>query len=217
MSKWYTPENIKEYLEDLWVEIRHSPRRLKYWYREKFTRTTIKVETLHGGYWDKDHQMLHVNFQLLTDYVEKEVAHMADICLGEDRIPYAKTPREKGLAYLLWRDKPEPGSHRNVNDHYEEQKAREQKIVDLYLWWKDIRPARVDVYDTPEYKALGDFEPFIFTPSSIGSQMHQNTQDPRYKVWRDLMDEAEKLEEKWKEEDTEKLIELIKLRHHLWT
>ena len=219
------PQNLKERLEDAWEHVRRSPRRLKYWYREKFTRTTIKITTLHGGWWDTDAKLLHANFQLLTDYVEVELANMYDVCdLTNHGSPGAKTPREKGEAYLLHIDarQEDDGTSwaKETAEHYKEQKEKELKVLELYRWWKDVRPARIEVYDTPEYKSFETFEPFHFEDLNDGSKcsrMVTNTTDARYPDYRDMMEKSRQQDADWENEDTERLIQLIIMRHNLWT
>jgi hypothetical protein len=63
------------------------------------------------------------------------------------------------------------------------------KIEELYKWWKNERPYRVDPFD-------------IFTKETHGQ---------KYFI---LINEREKL---YEQEDTNKLIELIKIRGSLWT
>lgn len=223
------PQNLKERIEDIWYEVAKTPRRVKYWFKEKFTKKTIKIETLHGGWWDSDAQLLHANFQILVNYVEQELPNMYNVCGLEkymhsqnisDKLP--STPREKGEAYLLYTDPHEDdGSDhaRRAIEHYNEHKAIEKKVLELYRWWKDIRPARVEVWDTEEYNALGDYEPFSFRKieDTQLSEMITNKQDPRYSIWESLMEKRRQQEEDWDNEDTAKLIELINLRQYLWT
>ena len=71
-----------------------------------------------------------------------------------------------------------------------------RKIKKLYEWWKSTRPNRKNPYDDP---CLDDIEDIC----------------DKKKV--KLHDKAYQIEQDYELEDTKMLIELIKLRHFLWT
>jgi len=213
--------SVQDWIEDFMYDLTCLPRRSKYWFLRKFTKTKIKVPELHGGYHDTDTIMLYTNFQLLVTFMEEEVAHMYDICL-KDYEPAKhltpKTKREKAETYYLWEDDMTGRSQQEI-DHYKEQKERELKIVNLYRWWKDERPARKDKWEElVAWEKETGFVPFHFKPSQNNcSEMVSHDSHPLWPKYRQLTDAAAKTDEDWQAEDTEKLKQLIELRHHLWT
>lgn len=215
---------FQEWVEDFIYDVRCSPRRTKYWFLTKFTKTKVKIETLHGGWYDTDSKILHVNFQLLVNFMEKEVAHMYDVCLenyepAKKQFPNPpKTNREKAEAYYTY-EEDTSGMTAQELKHHKAQKAWEHKVLALYRWWKDERPARKDKWDElVAWEKETGFEPWHFEPASNNcSTMVSHDDHPLWPKYKQLQDEAHKQEEEWEKEDTKKLIELIKLRHRLWT
>jgi hypothetical protein len=92
-------------------------------------------------WWDADTRILHANFQILVDYVERELAWMQLIV--EDKVRWyhrwvsIRNARELALKYLHW----------EITQVGGEQGQSAQAIKDLYLWWKDERPSRKDPWD----------------------------------------------------------------------
>lgn len=209
---------IQDWLEDRLYDIQCAPRRTKYWFLRTFTKTKIKVPGLDGGWHDVDSKMLHVNFQLLVEFMEEEVAHMADICLGKERIPNAKTKKEKAIAYFTWEEDMSGASPDEI-EHHKMQRAWETKVLNLYLWWKDTRPARKDKWDDlVSWEKETGFEPWHFEPAHANcSTMIFHENHPLWPKYKQLQDAARQHDEDCEKEDTENLKQLIELRHHLWT
>jgi hypothetical protein len=64
--RWWIKHRLlsPKYLwQDLWWGFLH---------RTFYRYNIIRIKTLKPGYYDVDHRMLHANFQLLVDYVERE-------------------------------------------------------------------------------------------------------------------------------------------------
>jgi len=191
---------------------------------------------LEAGKWhETDTRMLHANFELLVDFIEVEKAHMALWSDSSKPRPWWRKFRltswapfrskELGMEYLQWeaslaknedwvsKDDPTYGQPTPQAEAAKEQIA-------LYTWWKEVRPARPDPMDasglTAHYeqrrndaKAEGD--------ESMWAIFNRDKSDDDRANWKEMSDKCHALEQQYDDEDTEMLIRLIKIRHHLWT
>lgn len=195
--------------------VRRAYKKCKRKLKQTFSnRYLLQIDTLDNSYHENDDIMLHAMFQILVDYVEVENAHMFDICGGAKYFGSAKTPREKGIAYLLHEDTHED---ENLTQHFidvlSENKKIDKKAVELYKWWTDVRPARVDPFDNVpsiDFIRVKDDSTGLMSVSIDRSS-------PQYEDFHDRSELAWKLEEQYHKEDTEKLHELIEIRRSLWT
>jgi len=199
------PSNkIKEFLEDCFDNIVAFPRTLKYNFKKSFTKKKLVISTLDGGYWDKDEILLHVNFQILVDYVEKELSTMYDCCgmIGDNN------QKDKGLFYL-----------NNYVSEDEQSKIFYKEVLELYNWWKITRPNRVDIFDSKEFEPYKDFDPFEHIPDENKklTRLVNNVDNPLYLGYKNLIDKQMKNENDWYEEDTNMLHRIINIRNGLWT
>jgi hypothetical protein len=87
-----------------------------------------------------------------------------------------------------------------------EQAKSSRQIQKLYEWWKNKRSNRLDPYVASGYNDTfkDDDDIFKFSPTNTTKRKRALTK-------------LEKIEKDYDEEDTEMLIELIKIRHHLWS
>ena len=176
---------------------------------------------LPPNYYDTDTLMLHVNFNLLKDFVEVEIAlhtywfsEAAEKAgIFEKYMPfyYKFVPFRSpalGLQHLDWAatlDDPSLPIHER-SDH-QAQSARE--IKELYLWWVTTRPARKEIeyipYSNQGFGTLGCFD----------DDFDKEAED--YKASRQSSSLSAQQKEEWDNEDTEMLCRLIKIRRALWT
>ena len=177
--------------------------RFKDWFRYRiFDRYHVVVIDTKPGYMDPDERMLRANFQILTDFVEIELASFHRVSQEADsNVAWWKRARklfrrnrrqrhrdpESGIAYLDW-EIADTGGH-------QAHAAAEKK--DLYLWWTVERPNRFDLYTDPhlgwkENDANDDFLKHDYT----------------------LVHNCEAI---YEEQDQEMLIRLMKIRRSLWT
>lgn len=158
-----------------------------------------KIQYLHTGlkpgeYYDLDHRMLHGLFNELVDFVELELAHLSK-WNKDKKYKFVKGRcQEAQDDYFRW------AIHLKHQGRLTEQAKASRKIKELYEWWKYIRPQRKDPLDNP---ALGDIDDIL--------------DNKNFKKKQKLYKRVYELEEKYDDEDTEMLIELIKIRSHLWT
>lgn len=185
---------IKFYIHNRWIDKTH------------YLKTGLKP----GGYYEFDERVLHGLFNELVDYVEMELAHLS---LSDQKKKYKfKNGRcvEAAYDYFKWANHLTYGeAFGTIAEHEEYGKLTDQavasrKIKELYEWWKNIRPHRPNPHIASEYnKAFADEDRIFHRPLSEGQQ--------------NAIQKMHNIEESYNNEDTEMLIELIKLRHSLWT
>lgn len=170
-----------------------------YYYNRFVSKTHfLKTGLEPGSYHELDTRILYGLFNELKNFVEIELAHMQTL---QDKNFKFKKGRcsEAGLAHLDWAS----GLKMDFldEDHPEYNQPSEQaksavRIKKLYQWWisRDNRP-----------------DPFDLS----GWNENYNKGDDKKRL--DSYDKSQRIEEEYDKEDTEMLIELIKIRKHLWT
>jgi hypothetical protein len=155
-----------------------------------YLRTGLKP----GEYYDPDYRILHGLFNELVIFVESEQAHLMK-AYPERKYKFVKGRcKQAGLDYLNWAGQLKLNEDYGFNPEDEDynkptaQSIDSQKILQLYNWWLD-RDYRASPYD-------------LFTKEKDGKYYYRK---------------IDEMEHKYEEEDTEKLIELIKIRSSLWT
>lgn len=192
------------------------------WIRYRtYDRYHVVDTGLEPSYHDVTRQMLHVNFNLLKEFVEVEQAWSA-YCWSDERktaswwekhmpfyhrvFPFSRP--ELGIKHFEWAstlDDPNLPPHERC-DH---QAVAAREILVLYKWWIEDRPARKEIEHVPhDDQGLG-------TMSSLDDDFDREAED--YKAHVASMDAAAKQEEDWNNEDEAMLIRLMKVRRSLWT
>jgi hypothetical protein len=176
----------------------------------------IKVETLRGGWNDSDIQILHANFQILVNYVEKECAWMDVVFSSEEWnvLPWTQRvylmcggtlrSRPHGTKYLQWEQ-----NLLNEDGTASNQASISKQIYDLYWWWTVVRPLRVDPYS----KITAKYDPAWWRQDGSLAEEQKEQHD----LWSKQADEANALEEQYYQEDTDHLKKLMDLRNCMWT
>ncbi len=187
--------SIKTYVKNRWIDKCH------------LVNTGLKP----GSYYDFDTKILHGLFYELVDYVEIELAHMNKwTSKNKNKYKFVNGRCAKaGLDYLNWsakltygkdwcKDKTDPDYNKPTP-----QAIAAKQIKELYTWWTVTRPKRKDPQDLSGYTIIDH---------SFGRRSSKDT-----KKLKNALVKLEKIEERYDDEDTEKLIEIIKLRHSIWT
>jgi len=183
-------------------------RRAKEWVQYRTTRRFHVVSTgMEPGYADLTEKLLHVNFNMLKDFIEKEKGRMWQYHEGS-----SKDDKQPGVRYLVW----EMGLE--LDDGWygsKEQAKNAREQYELYDWWTNIRPTRVDPMDTPEHEAYWKLRDEIYGKECFfcadkDTPELKELQKASYAL-------SDCLEKKYTEEDEEMLIRLIKIRGSLWT
>lgn len=163
-----------------------------------------------GTWADLDHKILYCLFDSLVDFVEIEEAWMHVVFSAEDRAKY-NTPKYRGVT--RWRCAQAGVDHLKwkIEDHDCEAS---KTILDLYNWWKYVRPTRQDPYDisgtTEFFEEMLEKYGSIFLMDKFFTEEEKETRRNNFQKLRGI-------EEQYEQEDTDKLIELIKIRGSLWT
>jgi hypothetical protein len=218
--------------DDYYIDLKKR-KPIRYWVVEKFLKTlqdiiyfpydlykTIKVYSYNrwidkthylktglkpGHYYDLDYRLIHGLFNELVDFVEIELAYNMD---WKDKTKYKFENGRCIIAaydYFKWANnlKAKTKDGKRV---LSEQAKSSRKIQKLYEWWTKIRPARVDPCVMSGYNNIVKDSDDIF---KISTKYNTKLKTALIKL--------EKIEKKYDDEDTAMLIELIKIRSHLWT
>lgn len=209
-----------------------------YYIRKRFflQMHVLKTKLTPGTWYDLDTRILHGLYEEFVDFIEIEKAHMHVICDPKACAKYKppfwylhsslrfKTWRSAGagLDYLTWEmslvneyewmsDEEQKAQSDFGLPTYQAVNAKEQ--LDLYNWWKVVRPARIDPMDASGWSAYcskkrGDSDDILSILSSTDEERIQS---------RPILVKMAKIEQQQDDEDTEMLIRLIKIRKHLWT
>ena len=159
---------------------------------------------LKPDYYDCDTRLLHGMFALLVDFVEIEKAWMEAIFNENYKRPFWKLDsrfreREMGLKYLDW-------EITLINSEHDNLQGENAKIIkELYLWWVDIRPARMDPYDLMPDPELDEDGKEIWFPKKP---------DPKRT---EMFKKIDYLERDYFLEDTQMMEKLVGVRGSLWT
>jgi hypothetical protein len=188
-------------------------REIGYYIDNRFvTKTHALTSNLERGkFHERDARILHCLFDELVNYVEIDLAFKYSLYNGLK--PKGRRNAGMGTAYLAeetalvyndnWvaRDDPKYGKPTP-------QAIEALEILDLYHWWKSIRPARLDPYVATGWDTLCDE---VWEGKT-------KRDDPEYRERsRKVLDEVCRIEEEQLTEDTEMLIRLIKVRGSLWS
>lgn len=199
------------YINNRWIDKRH------------YLRTGLEP----GQWHEFESRALHGLFTELVNFVEIQAAWHHVVWDSEAQKKYSP-PRWRNW-YRLWRC-PEAGidyfnwaSKLVINEEYglnpgdegygnpTEQAIAAQKTLELYHWWTVVRPARPEPYEVSgwsKYCSEAKGDRWIFSTNK--------TPEEEANV-RSMLDVVHNLEKQYDDEDTEKMIELIKLRRNLWT
>ena len=161
-------------------------------------------------YTEIDEQMLHQNFHLLTEFVETQCAWMNIIC---DEEKWSALPRWTRIRLALG------GTFRSPADGLEyvrweadlvdecgvatTQATNAQTMLHLYHWWTVARPFRDDPWAMVEDYDILDTLAWEKRRASV---IHQQESQ---RAW--------ELEAARTQDDTDKLVELMRIRSSLWT
>lgn len=218
---------------------------IRYWYKHDFRKAVIypikwkyqaisswiryrtydKYHVLKTGleprYYEIETLMLHVNFNMLKDFVEVEQAIHSYWCSDEAknaswcerhmpfyRFFYPFRRPDLGLKHLDWASTLDnPTLPAFEQSPAQAVAARETKA--LYLWWVNDRPARKEIeYHPYDEQGLGML-------GSLDDDFNRDAED--YKKHVESMEARTVQEEAWNQEDEDMLIRLIKIRRSLWT
>lgn len=201
-----------------------------FWYglRQRFVThsTQVRIQDLNKyQYHDPSTILLHANFQVLVDFIEWEVGVFSRPKWYKNfrAIPvlgyFMPTIRnaEEGLKHLEWESKLVYNTDWGTKEDDViwgtpvPQAIAAMEKRDLYLWWKNARPIRIDPMDASGLSKHYDDE------RSAGKKMFRTKTNEENAAYKILSDECTRIEKMYDDEDETNLIRLIKIRHSLWT
>jgi hypothetical protein len=210
--------NVKYYINNRWITKSHS--------------LTAHPRDIKPGAWrDVGDRFLPCMFNELVDFVEIESAWNHIAWNEEARKKYHppfwakgwfrwRTWRcaEAGVEHLEWAAALEydtswlPIGHKNIGKPTP-QAISAQEILDLYHWWTQDYPNRVDPYDASGWSELcakrrnGDND-LIFGEDKTSKERAET---------RRVLNLSNKIEAQQTKEDEDMMIRLIRIRNSLWT
>lgn len=220
--------SVKYYINNRWITRTHA--------------LTAHPRDIKPGQWyDVGYRFLPCLFNELVDYVEVELAwwHLA-WANKEERAKYnmpwwavgwwrVRTWRcpQAGLDNLEWQRNLRWGENevgpdsKNLGQLTHQARAA-QEILELYTWWKEVYPNRPDPHDASgwsEYcerkRKLAEEHGVSNSFSSLFSSKYENKELKKF--GERALKLTSKIEAKYKKEDEEMMIRLIKIRDSLWT
>jgi len=202
---------------------------LKYWFNNRFiTKTHALTSNLERGKWHEfDQRLLHSMFDELVNFVEIEQAWWNIAWDDEARDRYQspfyargwfrwRTWRcpEAGINALQWASKLTDEEFREDKENAEPtpQAIAAKETLELYHWWKNVRPNRPDSHDASGWTA------YCKRRTSKGYDiMESDLIEEEANERRTALDLCVKIEEDYHKEDEEMMIRLIRIRKSLWT
>lgn len=232
---WLAEEGLS-YLQDFVTWPIRKIYDAKYYINNRWvTRThclTAHARDINPGDWcDVGNRFLPCLFNELVDFVEIETAWQ-HIAWDEEAYKKYQAPfwaagwfrwrtwrcPEAGLDNLKWQ------SELIHNEDYCKDKpyymkptpqaVKAKEILDLYKWWTEVYPNRIDPHDASGWTAYCELSRL-----SNGGKMNWSAdKNPELrKAGKLAHKELQKIEAKYEKEDTDMMIRLIKVRHGLWT
>jgi len=208
MRYWFNETLIP----NCWWPVTRTFSNIRRWFRFRFLERMHIINTgLKPDYYDTDTLILHGMFNLLKNFVEIEKAWMQAIFSEDYKKPWYPfkrfRDRERGIKYLDWEIslKDEKTKYGDENIAHESQSETAQIIKDLYIWWVDIRPNRMDPYELLPDEFPGEKKNLWDLDSPLSKDMTK------------AYLEINKLEKEYDDEDTDMLIKLVEVRRSLWT
>ena len=211
--------NVKYYINNRWVTRTHS--------------LTAHPRDIRPGTWcDVGNRFLPCLFNELVDFVEIELAWFNIAFADKEERKRFQPPfwatgwlrwrtwrsPESGLAYLSWASNLKHDKDWGIDPSDPDygqptsQAVAAREIHELYRWWKEVRPNRVDPYEDSGWTQLCD------DMYSQDLSMSSDSQTPeQQQAIKTSLDRLRELEAAYEQEDTDMLTRLILVRGHLWT
>jgi hypothetical protein len=197
---WWFEEVLMDKVQDIFCYLPEKYRHARAYLRNRF------IDKLHylpthlkkGKYYDVDTRMLHGLFATLVVFVEDELGRYHLAMCGDKPEYISFTLKQHGLAHLSW--------EMSLTDENKVQAEGATEVMVLYHWWTEVRPNRTDPHDE-----FADNECFKDAVCFLGKPDEHHAE--RMRIYA-IIDEAE---QKYKQEDDDMMIRLVKIRGRLWT
>lgn len=187
--RYWLAESGLDYIQDFIYYPYDVYRTIRRYIRHRFITKTHQLNSKlkKGEYHELSDRFLYCCFDELVNFIKVEKAWMNYIC---NKGVKDKKGELGGLDYLKWEASlvyEEEYSELYKKGEPTHQAITAKEIIELYYWWKYIRPNRIDPYD-----------------------MYDEDEE-------DWCIKVDEMENKYYMEDEEMLIRLIKVRNGLWT
>jgi hypothetical protein len=224
---WIAEEGL-DHLQDIWLWIPDKLNDIRYyinnrWIIRSHACTAHPSDIKPGDWCDVGNRFLPCLFNELVDFVEVETAWHTCIWDEEARKKFQppwwqkrwffrwgqqwRCP-EAGMSHLVW-----ASGLKDDNGGFTQQALNAKEIIDLYVWWKHIRPKRPDPMDASGWSDVCEQR-----RKKNGDDIFWDDNDPQDVAdSRTALDKCHELEQQYENEDEEMMIRLIKVRHGLWT
>ena len=228
--RYWIADEALDFAQDIWMWVPDRINDVRYYINNRWvTRThslTAHPRDIKPGQWqDVGNRFLPCLMNELVDFVEIEQAWHHCLWDEETRKKYSypwwrrwyrqwRCP-EAGIDYLKW------ASGLTNKEYMEEGETEEpthqakaaQEILEIYRWWKEIRPNRPDPYVVSGWHDICDRRRRDY-PDEILPE--ERTKQEKAETKKSL-DKLHKLELQYEQEDEAMMIRLIKVRQSLWT
>lgn len=191
-----------------------------YWIRHDYCRV-VRLKKINRGWHDAHCMLEHAMFEVLNEFVERELAHMQTMVDNNEKygynwfrrkIPFARLvlppfrSREAGLAALSARIDDVKGVDEDETAALLTQAKEYEEVRRLYLWWNDTRPNRPDPYDASGWtKYCSKMDNLSFMDDGISEEGEI------------ALKRLREIEKQYEEEDDLMFEKLVKIRRFLWT
>lgn len=193
---------------------------VKYRFANRFvTKSHALTSTLKKGEWHElDTRILHCMFNELVNYVEVELAWSNIAWDTEARKKYKAPFHAVGLFRMrVWRSEQAGLDHLKwaatlVDEQTNQptsQASSAQQIIEMYNWWKYVRPQRKASEDASGWSDYCN-------SNRQGFSFAKQTPAERRKTQK-MIKLMDKIDKQYHEEDTKMLVQLVQVRSHLWT
>jgi hypothetical protein len=232
---WLAEEGL-DYLQRFVYYIPDKLHALKYYVNNRWvTRThalTAHPRDIKPGEWrDVGNRFLPCLFNELRDFVEVELAWWNIAWSNpEERAKYNapfwatgwwrwrvwRSP-QSGLDNLAWQmtltneEFLDDDQKHLAEPTYQAKNA--QEILELYTWWTEVYPTRPDPHDA------GGWSAYCEQRRVAGQDLldFEDRTEEEAELSRKALDATQAIEDKYKKEDEEMMIRLIRIRESLWT
>ena len=172
----------------------------------------LKTGLEPGHYHEVDEKILHGLFTELSEFVEDELSWMNYLSKEKEERGKYKRSAEGGIDHLKWaislKKDEENGYSKDMEDYGEPtpQAESSKEILEIYNWWKNIRPYRADAYKVSKWYEICKNKITFYA---------RTTKDQEVVI--ESLDKLTSIEEQYDKEDEDMMIRLIKIRKSLWT
>lgn len=199
------------------------------WVIKAHCLTAHPADIKPGSWCDLAGRLMPCMFNELVDFVEIEQAWQYTLWADKDSEKIEKPGRwsrwtgwrspEAGVAQLKWAADLRVDESWGVKEGDEkfgeptQQAKAAVEILELYNWWKNIRPNRIDPYEVSGWSKY--FE------GDAGRKLEwldrENQTPEQTQHIKDIHNKIDQLEAQYDSEDEAMMVRLIKIRHALWT